>query len=117
MLIMDFSDEKAFEIQICGSAGVYQWRTFEPRLQPERLARTFTLGWPDLSCATESGVKVVAQYVENVPFWGLPEGSESMAKPRMKWKSMPSWIGTGSNVTGTPVAPMYSIITFPSEKH
>ena len=66
---------------------------------------------------TESGVRVVSQYGENLPFWGLPEESASMAKLSMKWKSMPSLIGTASNVTGIPVAPMYSIITFPSKTY
>jgi hypothetical protein len=37
-----------------------------------------------------------------------------MAKLSMKWKSMLSSTGTGLNVTGWPVAPMYSTITFAS---
>jgi hypothetical protein len=67
-----------------------------------------------LTAATEAGVNVSAQYGENLPFLGFPDGSASIAKLSMKWKSMPSSMGAGANVTGMPVAPMYSIITFPS---
>jgi len=57
-------------------------------LQPERLARTFTLRWRALRDRTERGVSSEAQYGENFPFWGLPEGLASMAKLRRKWKSI-----------------------------
>ena len=43
LIAMDRRDEKAFAIQIWGSTGSYQRMTFWPRLQPERLAKAFTL--------------------------------------------------------------------------
>nr|GMC64369.1 hypothetical protein Iba_chr02dCG4310 [Ipomoea batatas]GMC66636.1 hypothetical protein Iba_chr02eCG7560 [Ipomoea batatas] len=64
------------------------------RLHPERLAKALTLGYSALMAATESGVKVEAQYGKNVPFAGFADGSASMAKLRTKWKSIPCSIGT-----------------------
>ena len=112
---MELRDENALEIQRSGLIGLYHRRTFSPRLQPDKLARTLTLGYWDFISATDSGVSVDSQYGENFPFRGFPDGLASMAKLRMKWKSIPSDIGTELNVTGTPVAPMYSIITLPSD--
>lgn len=59
LITMDRRDEKAFDIQIWGSTGSYQRMTFWPRLQPERLAKAFTLECLALMAATKAGVKCV----------------------------------------------------------